>query len=103
MNAHVKPSAFNYYTPQERALQALAAVEKKGGITAETVAQFHHLLGNIVLLAAHCCQLGNEIVEGVDACGDPVDVDGCAQKMLAELGDIKSNLIFIGSVIKGQK
>ena len=96
MNAHVKPSAFNYYTPQERAKQALAAVERKCGITAEAVAQFHHLLGNIFLQAAHCAAIGNEFLEGNGT-------DELAQKMLLELGNIKSNLVFIGSVINKGK
>lgn len=92
MNAHVQPSAFTYYTPQQRAMQTLAAVESKHGITAETVAEFHHLLGNIFLQAAHCAAIGNEFLEGNGT-------DELAAKMLLELGNIKSNLIFIGSVI----
>jgi hypothetical protein len=92
MNAHVNPSAFTYYTPQQRAQQALAAVQSVHGITAESVGEFHHLLGNIFLQASLCAAIGNEFLEGR---GD----DTLAEKMLQELGNIKSNLMFIGSVI----
>lgn len=92
MNAQVSPTAFNYYTPQQRAAQALAAVQSVHGIKAETVAEFHHLFGNIFLQASLCASIGNEFLEGRGS-------DDLAEKMLIELGNIKSNLIFIGAVI----
>lgn len=92
MNAQDLPTAFNYYTPHQRAQQALAAVQSVHGITAEAVAEFHHLFGNIFLQASLCASIGNEFLEGRGN-------DGLAQKMLMELGNIKSNLVLIGSVI----
>jgi hypothetical protein len=84
---------------QRLAIQTMQAVENQErakGVTAETVAEFHHLLGNIFLQAAHCAAIGNEFLEGNGS-------DELAEKMLIELGNIKSNLIFIGSVINGKQ
>lgn len=83
---------------QRLAIQAIQAIETQDrakGVTAETVAEFHHLLGNIFLQAALCAQIGNEFLEGAGS-------DELAEKMLIELGKIKSNLVFIGSVINGK-
>ena len=83
---------------QRLAIQTMQAVEDRErarGVTAETVAEFHHLLGNIFLQAAHCAAMGNEFLDGNGS-------DELAEKMLLELGNIKSNLVFIGSVINGR-
>jgi hypothetical protein len=83
---------------QRIAIQTMQAVEnmdRAKGVTAETVAEFHHLLGNIFLQAALCAQIGNEFLEGAGT-------DELAEKMLLELGNIKSNLVFIGSIINGK-
>lgn len=96
MNAHVKHSAFNYYTPQQRAAQVLDALRDGPEITREKVVEFHHCLSQIFLRASHCAAICNEILEG---CGN----DELSQKMLIELGNIKSNLIFIGAVVNGKK
>lgn len=77
-------------------MQKVEAQDRARGVTAETVAEFHHLLGNIFLQAAHCAQIGNEFLDGNGS-------DELAEKMLLELGNIKSNLIFIGAVINGKK
>ncbi len=77
-------------------MQKVEAQDRARGVTAETVAEFHHLLGNIFLQAALCAQIGNEFLEGNGS-------EELAEKMLIELGNIKSNLIFIGAVINGKK
>lgn len=79
-----------------KTMQAVENQERAKGVNAETVAEFHHLLGNIFLQAALCAQIGNEFLEGAGS-------DELAEKMLIELGNIKSNLIFIGSIINGKQ
>lgn len=79
-----------------RTLEQVEAEERAKGVTAETVAEFHHLLGNIFLQAAHCAAIGNEFLEGNGS-------DELAERMMIELGNIKSSLIFIGAVINGKK
>lgn len=84
---------------QRLAIQTMQAIETQDrakGVTAETVAEFHHLLGNIFLQASLCAAIGNEFLEGNGS-------DQLAEKMLIELGNIKSNLVFIGSIINGKQ
>ena len=91
MNAHVPLG-------QRLALQTLEKVEAEArakGVTPETVAEFHHLLGTIFLAAAECAAVGNEILEVGGS-------DELAERMMIGLGNIKSNLIFIGAVINGK-
>lgn len=97
MNAYVKPEAFSYHTPQQRAAQIMAAVNGAPPVlTAEKVAEFHQLLGNIFLVASECAAIGNEFLEGNGS-------EELTERMLLGLGNIKSNLIFIGAVINGKK
>lgn len=97
MNAHVNPTAFTYYTPQERAQQALNAAlkaERVKGISEETAIDIFFLLTQIYLQAAEGTQMAQEFIEGRGN-------DELRSLLIEKFGFIKSNLIYIGSVIDG--
>lgn len=83
---------------QRLALRTLEQVEAESrckGVTGETAADLFILLTQIYLHAGDGAAIAQEFFEGR---GD----DDLRQELIAKLGFIKSNLIYIGAVIDGK-
>lgn len=77
-------------------MQTLEAEDRAKGVTAETCMDIFFLLTQIYLQAGDGAAIAAEFIEGRGN-------DDLRQELIAKLGHVKSNLIYIGSVINGQK
>lgn len=78
-----------------RTMEQLEAEARCKGVTGETATDLFILLTQIYMHAGDGAAIAQEFIEGR---GD----DELRQELIAKLGFIKSNLIFIGAVIDGK-
>jgi hypothetical protein len=79
-----------------KTMQAIDAQDRAKGVTEETCMDIFFLLTQIYLQAADGAEIAAEFIEGN---GD----EKLRVALIEKLGFIKSNLVFIGSVINGKQ